>query len=116
MSVIDHVKDIASLVKAIGNMDLYRQILDLQSEILDLTQEKRDIEARVQDIEEKLSFSKKIAFSSPFYFAEGDPIPYCPRCWEAERKAIHFPTPFNSAAGPRYNCPECKTVIVHPRR
>ncbi len=115
MGAIDNVKAVAKLVKDIGNMELYRQILDLQGEIMELTQANRELQTKVTELENTLTQVDHMEFRSPFYYIEGDEIPHCPRCWEVNRRAVHYPEPFRSAAGPRYDCPECKTTIIHPR-
>ena len=115
MGAIDNVKEVAKLVKDLGNMELYRQILDLQGEIMELTQGNRELQTQLQELQDTLSQVGQMTFRSPFYYADGDEVPYCPRCWEVDKRAVHFPPPFHSAAGPVYTCPECKRRIVHPR-
>ena len=116
MGAIENVKEVAKLVKDLGNMELYQQILDLQGEIMDLTQVNREFQKQVQELQEKLTQVGQMTFRSPFYFQNGDDVPYCPRCWEADKRAIHYPEPFRAVAGPIYTCPQCKHDIVHPRR
>jgi len=67
MGAIDNVKEVAKLVKKLGNMELYQQILDLQGEIMDLTQANRELRENVQKLEDKLSQVKTMNFNSPFY-------------------------------------------------
>ena len=116
MGALDNIKEVANLVKEIGNMDLYRQILDLQDEIMEITQSNRDLQMNIQALEEIINISSTMRFHSPFYFVDGDKIPHCPRCWEGDKKAIHYPPPFQSGAGDIHTCPECKHEIIHPRR
>jgi len=115
MGAIDNVKEVAKLVKDLGNMELYRQILDLQGEIMELTQENREMQNRVHELEKTLNQVKQMKFQPPFYYIEGDPVPHCPRCWEVDRRAVHFLEPVKVMAGTRYDCPQCKTMIIHPR-
>jgi len=116
MGAIDNVKEVAKLVKKLGNMELYQQILDLQGEIMDLTQANRELRENVQKLEDKLSQVKTMNFNSPFYYTVCDDVPYCPRCWEVDRKAVHYPKPAATNTGPLYTCPECNVKIFHPRR
>jgi hypothetical protein len=116
MGAIDNVKEIAKLVRDLGNMELYRQILDLQGEITELTQTNRELQTKVRELEETLHQVGQMEFRTPFYYAKGDDTPHCPRCWEVDKKAVHYPPPFQSNAGPVYKCPNCKLDIVHPRR
>jgi hypothetical protein len=116
MGAIENVKEVAKLVKDLGNIDLYRHILDLQGDIMKLTHENRELKAKLEELEGKLSQVGQMKFRSPFYYAEGDEIPHCPRCWEMDKRAVHYPPPFLSGAGPVYTCPQCKRRIVHPRQ
>jgi len=116
MGAIDKVKGIVQLVQKLDNLELYRQILDLQGEILELTQENRELQTRVRELEDTLTKVGEMEFRSPFYYAEGDAIPHCPRCWEVDKRAVHYPPPFLSTAGPHYQCPECGASIIHPRK
>ncbi len=115
MGAIDNVKEVAKLIKDIGNMELYQQILDLQGEIMELTQENRDLQKNLQEVQDKLSQVDKMVFRSPFYYTACDDIPFCPRCWEVDKKAVHLPQPVHSGLGPAYKCLECEKVINHPR-
>ena len=115
MGAIDNVKEVAKLVKDLGNMELYRQILDLQGEIMELTQANRELQTKLTELENTLTQVGKMEFRSPFYYADGDNVPHCPRCWEVNKHAVHFPPPRSTGVGPWYDCPECKWSIAHPR-
>lgn len=115
MGAIDNVKEVARLVKDLGNMELYRQILDLQGEIMELTQANRELQTKLTELENTLTQIDQMKFRSPFYYVEGDNVPHCPRCWEVNRHAVHFPPARIYADGPQYDCPECNFSIYHPR-
>jgi len=114
MGVIENAKEIASLVRDLGNMDLYRKIIDLESEIVELTTDNMDLQKEVGKLQEKLALKGKMTFRKPFYYMENDETPYCPKCWEADRKTIHLLGPTKVIAGPRYDCPECKQHFIWP--
>jgi hypothetical protein len=116
MGAIENVKEVAKLVKDLGNTELYRQILDLQGEIMELTQANRGLQTRVRELEDTISQIGQMTFRSPFYYMGGDPVPHCPRCWEVDKRAVHYPAPRNTGVGPQYDCPECKRRIVHLRK
>ena len=116
MGVVENAKEIADFVQKLGNIELYRKIVELEGQILDLTREKRDLEQRVEELGALLATKHEIRFSPPFYYADGDPTPFCPRCWEADKKAIHLEGPHHVMAGPRWDCHECKRYYVHPKR
>jgi hypothetical protein len=62
--------------------DAQDAMLDVKEEIISLKQENAGLKATLQMVGE-FSFRNGLCWKS------GDPDPYCPRCWEADRKAIH---------------------------
>ena len=78
MGTIENVKEMAILIKNLGDLDLYRRILDLQGEIIDLTGAKRSLDEENHELKKQLEFSKKMQFNEPFWYTEGDHVPYCP--------------------------------------
>jgi len=80
MSILENMKEVADLVKKIGDVELYRKIVELEGEVVELTRSKRLLEQQVEELEAQAAFKKKLSFRKPFYFAEGDDVPYCPRC------------------------------------
>ena len=112
MSIINNAKEIADIVKKLGDIELYRRIVDLEGEILDLTRAKRDAEAEVEHLRETLKIKDKMTFKKPFYYMADDPVPFCPKCWEVDKIAIHMDGPRDVMVGSRYDCHNCKTMII----
>ncbi len=110
MSIISNAKEIAELVKKIGDIDLYRKIVELEGEIIELTREKRALEEQNEELRRSLKMSKELTFNAPAYFADGDRIPYYPKCWEMEKMAVHMITiSRNSQENKLYfGCPSCQ--------
>src|SRR6266704_2143743 len=112
MGVWDRVKEIFGVITKVRDIDLYRKTTELQREVDELTQSKRGLKARVEELEGQLRFSKKLSFKKPVYYAEGDPVPYCPRCWEVEKQAVHLIVEPWGDGETRYECQSCGRVIV----
>jgi hypothetical protein len=112
MGVIENAKEIADLVKKIGDIDLYRKIVALEGEVLDLTREKREAEAKVEELERTLAFAKALQFKEPFYWLDKDETPYCASCWELKHDAVHVVKIWASGGKTRWDCPVCKNGIV----
>jgi hypothetical protein len=108
VGLLENLKDAAELAKQIGNMELYRKIIGLEQEVHDLSREKRRLENRTDELESALRFKATLVFRSPFYFAEGDDVPYCPSCWEKDRATIHMVLFDRYMSGKTYQCPQCK--------
>jgi hypothetical protein len=115
MGIIDNVREIADLVKKAGDIELYRKIVKLEGEVIELTREKRVLEEQIQQLQLQLEMAKKLTFRAPFYYAPPDEVPFCPRCWETDKKAIHLTGPLQVIAGTRYDCPECRRNHISDR-
>jgi hypothetical protein len=50
MGVVENMKDVADLIKKIGDIELNRKILTLENEVLDLSREKRRLENQVVSV------------------------------------------------------------------
>ena len=112
MGVIESLKEIADLVKKFNDDELNRKIVDLEGEIVELTLQIGSLEEENKEMKRTFSLIKKMRFKKPFYFQEDDPVPFCPRCWEKEKKPVHLIGPVKVAAGLRYGCPNCKDFFV----
>ena len=68
MSIITNAKEIADLVKKLGDVELYRKIIELEGEIIDLTRLNRTLEERVEELSSFLKIKNDMRFEAPFYF------------------------------------------------
>ena len=116
MGLLENFKDVAEVVRKAGNIDLYRRITSLESEVIDLARANRHLEVENEELKATLALKAKLTFRAPFWFAEGDDVPYCPNCWEGQRKAIHVQGPIDVAAGTRYDCMQCQKMFISDRR
>lgn len=108
MSIIENVKEIANLVRKLDDIDLYRRILALKQEAFELNEENRLPKERINNLKNIEDITSKMIFKSPFWYMEGDAVPYCPRCWENDTKTIHLmEIPFHG-----YECPQCNNRFV----
>ena len=107
MSLIENFKEVADLVKKMGEMDLHRKIIDLQDEIVKLSRENRTLK-------EQLELKGKMIFKRNCYWVEGDDVPYCPRCWEDKAKTIHLRRDLVDTGDEKvlkYDCPRCGNSV-----
>ena len=112
MSIIEDLKEIADLAKKYNDDELSQKIAKLEEEIVELTLHAGSLEEENQELKRTFSVIKRMKFKKPFYFQEDDPIPFCPRCWEKDRKPVHLLGPVKVASGLRYGCPHCKEFFV----
>ena len=107
--------DIMALIRKGSTLEAQEKIMELREAVVELQEENAEQRRRMESLETQLAFNNSLRFESPFYFAEGDPVPYCPRFWEANRKAVHLPPPQQVMSGTRYDCVECEKKFIHPR-
>lgn len=110
MSIVSNAKEIADIVKKLGDIELYRKIVELEGEIIELTRTNHTLELRVQELSSKLRFAEQLTFKEPFYYAEGDPVPFCPKCWEGDHKTIHLVNNGVVEGETEFLCVPCKHV------
>lgn len=107
MGVVENMKDVAELVKKFNDIDLNRRILNLENEVLDLSRDRRRAEEKIEELERTLKFKAELEFKEPFFWIKGDTVPYCPRCWEEKRLAVHVTYSHKNSHGEYWNCKSC---------
>jgi hypothetical protein len=112
MDIVGNVKEIADLAKKYNDIEFYRKIVHLEGEVMELTRAKREVELKVEDLEKQLALKAKMAFKQPFYYQEGDDVPFCPSCFEDKTRAVHLVFSYEGAEETRWDCPACKTMYL----
>ena len=107
MSLIGEGMEILGLINKAQNADLYKQIgewidkvVKLQAQVDGLTQENKDFK-------EQLRFKGIVERQNGLTFVQGDDEEVCPRCAEADHRAIHLMVLRIPPTGSRVGCPQC---------
>lgn len=90
MSLIETAKDAYDLAKKGMTIELQEKIMDLREQALVLEEENLRLRTHVRDLQESAREKEAMQFRAPYYFRESDSVPFCPVCWERDRKAIHM--------------------------
>ena len=92
------------------------RIAALELEYAELEELNHELQKRIMELEAIIRHDKTpvMKFESPFYYAENDKVPHCPRCWEVDKKAVHFPPPHMCGSGPVYTCQQCNKRFIYP--
>ena len=106
MGALPDYKDIVGLIKTGATIEAQEKIMDLRVAAVDLQEENLRLREQVKQLEEQLRVSSAMAFRKPFYYRDGDDHPFCPVCWEKDKKAIHVNGP--TGAHGYTICPVCK--------
>ena len=61
------------------------------------------------EVSKRLKEKESLSFDGKFYLKEGDNIPFCPTCWESDKKAIHLIFKHYQSFGKCQECEVCKT-------
>lgn len=90
-------------------MELQQHILTMQAVVHDLADENRKLRYKVEEFERITDFGKDFESKEGVYWR--DNYPYCPNCWEADRKPTRLAGPYRIANSPsthpikKWNCP-----------
>ena len=104
---IDTIKNISEIVKKYGDLPLMEQIVELKLEVFELQRENLALKKQFDE-------QAKMQMNGPwgYYFQDGDDVPFCPKCWESDRKAIHLPGLVDYFGGRGRICRVCKHQYV----
>lgn len=91
--------------------EVYDSFLDIKDRVLDLDLENRTLR---EQLAKRATFKRTSEFG--YYFADGDPDPYCPKCYEGAGKEIHLPKASDRVGGFMRVCRECKHQYVEGKR
>lgn len=107
MGAVENIKQVAESVKKFNDIELNRRILTLENEVIDLSRASRRMEEKIEGLERTLKFKGEIEFREPFFWLEGDRVPYCPACWENKNKAVHVTFSHRNNYGEFWGCKAC---------
>jgi hypothetical protein len=91
-------------------LELQGLILETQRALGDAEDENRGLRRRVDELTNVVEFGNDFEFEEGVYWKRN--YPYCPNCWDAERKPTRLSGPYASS-GPksRWDCPLHKTIF-----
>lgn len=114
MQVVQEVKEIAKLVEKYNNVPLYEKIVALQGQVVEIATERLDLYTENQNLKQQLELRAKMHFRNPYYYEDGDEVPFCPKCYESsdQKLRIHLPHPPQHHSG-RYErfCHTCELTF-----
>ena len=112
-SAFSSVKTALELAKKTTDRDLKSEIGSALDNVLELKVKVYELAEENRSLKERLNLKAKVARTSEFgyYFAEDDPDPLCPKCYEASGKIIHLPASKPWSGGIRRDCIECRQTF-----
>lgn len=92
LNAVSAVKEIAKLVEAYHNQDLYQKIVDLRGEILEMTEENLTLKERVRELEQQQKVISELVREGNYYYRnlDGKKLgPFCMACWDGDGKLVN---------------------------
>jgi hypothetical protein len=109
MGILEDTKAVASALQAAHDVPLYQKFMGLYGNIMETLTENKELRDQVADLTAKLELVKKMDFRAPFYYQDGDEVPFCQRCFEHDRKGIHLVLMPDQVS---YNCRVCNSIYT----
>lgn len=113
---MDIAKLISDSTSSLGEAETKLKLAELISSLADLKMELADIKVdliekdeMIRELKNKIEEKESLIFDGKFYLKEGDKIPFCPTCWESNKKAIHLIFKHYQSFGKCQECEVCKT-------
>src|ERR1035441_10041759 len=78
-------------------MELQQHILSMQAIVHDLAEENRTLTSQIEELQRSADFGKDFTFEEGVYWR--DKAPYCPICWDVQRKPVRLSGPDNFPTG-----------------
>jgi hypothetical protein len=111
MGVLDNLKTIGTVLKEVGKIELYQQLLEASASLLELQNENFKLKNKITELEEKLKNKDELIFLNNAYWKKSDNDgPFCMRCWDKNQHLIRVQNIQNI----QYVCPECKNNFEGP--
>jgi hypothetical protein len=105
---LPNYKDIADLVEKGLTLEAKGKIIELREAVLGLQEENIALKMRIGDLEAQQNKKQSLRHIRSLYYADGDAVPFCPKCWETQTKTIHlFKIELGSTNSERWQCHVC---------
>lgn len=95
-------------------LELQELILDARNALNEAEDEKNKLESRIVELTRMADFGKDFIQWSGLYWH--NQFPYCPTCWDVERKPVRLGGPVNMTGEDIWQCPFHKVHIILPLR
>jgi hypothetical protein len=93
-NIVDHVKEIATLIQKYQDQELYQKIVDLRDEVFELRESNLELKEQVRKLTERQNLQDQLVREGNDYYRQhpnkGKLGPYCSTCWDADGKLIHL--------------------------
>ena len=109
--IIDLLKELFSIAKKTGNIELNMKLIDLNEKIVELQSEMSRLQKENDDLNKQISTESDIEYHEDPYLTrkiDEKPIKYCAACWASEKILV----PIQALDNYAYRCPHCNVRIL----
>ena len=116
---ISLLKDAKQAAKSSQDHELKEKVSEVYDEILNLKEAVSNLAKENEDLRRQLTERAKVKWDGKIgaYFAEGDPDPFCPACFDGNSKLVRL-TPVFARSGSsevwKYDCGVCNYGRILP--
>ena len=107
--ISDSTSSLSEVETKLKLAELISSLADLKMELADIKVDLIDKDEVIRELRNKIEEKESLIFDGKFYLKEGDNIPFCPTCWESNKKAIHLIFKHYQTYGKCQECEVCKT-------
>ncbi|WP_459500018.1 hypothetical protein [Bacillus sp. C1] len=108
MGITDTIKGIKALAVGMENVELISKLMDLQTQAYEILDENRELRLKLEEIQRTDEISHDLEYLPDFYYRKSDGSgPYCPTCWDVNRKLVNVPIRGNIDLGYSGTCRNC---------
>lgn len=113
MSFYDGIKDVATVLKTAGNIELYQKLLDIGAQALDMQDELFHLKEENANLKKKNDLRPLIERHNESFITlknDNQRLRYCSHCWDVEEKLVQLHC---SEEHGSFFCPHCKVEGVY---
>ncbi len=95
--------------------ELISSLADLKIELANVKVDLIEKDELIRELKKGMDERESLFFDGKFYWKKNDKRPFCPTCWESNKKAIHliFKTSFDYAGLKKFEeCQVCNTTYL----
>jgi hypothetical protein len=70
--------------------EIYDYIIDSRAALVDAQEELQRLKDQIRELQDKSQLGKDLVFDGYVYWLKDDAYPYCPLCWDRDRKLVRL--------------------------
>ncbi len=109
MSLVDTAKTAYDLAKKGLTVELQEKVMQLREEAMTLQEENLRLRNENLELKRRVELQETVSFSKNVYWRVGDAVPFCPSCFDKDKRLVHIHKCGSNGRQLIYPCPACAT-------